>query len=79
MDLSSADKRGPLTAEKKKRQNKLGLCRYCGQPDHIARDHSDSAMLLAKRQAAGIHEMTISPAPSENVSSPSTVALGDSN
>lgn len=83
MDLSSGDWRGPLSEEKKKRRNKLGLCKHCGQAGHIARDHSDPNTLLAKRRAAGINEMTVSPAPpipassSENVSSLSIVALGD--
>ena len=40
MDVSSV-RRGPLITKKKERRNKLGLCRYCGQPDHIARDHND--------------------------------------
>ena len=54
MDVSSV-RRGPLTAEEKERQNKLGLCRYCSQPGHIAMDHKDPNTLLAKRLAAGIH------------------------
>ena len=86
MDLSSGGRRGPLSEEEKERRNKLGLCRYCGQPGHIAKDHSDANTLLAKRCAAGINEMTISSASAstpttssslENASSPSTVALGD--
>ena len=80
MDVSSV-RRGPLTTEEKERWNKLGLCRYCGQPGHIARDHNDSNTLLAKRCAAGIYEMTMTPsntiALSENTPSSSTVALGD--
>ena len=79
MDVSGVGKRGPLSDEEKERRNKLGLCRYYGQPGHIARHHSDSAMLLAKCRAAGINEMTISSASSssENTPSLSTVALGD--
>ena len=88
MDVSSV-RQGPLSAEKKERRNKLGLCRYCGQPGHIAMDHKDPSTLQAKRRAAGIHEMTMAlssnntPTPSntmamsENTLSPSTVALGD--
>ena len=84
MDMSSV-RRGPLTTEEKEQRNKLGLCRYCGQPGHIARDYNDSNTLLAKRRAAGIHEMTIAlsnTAPSsnntsENTPSPSIVALRD--
>ena len=88
MDVSLASKRRPLSAEKKEQKNKLGLCRYCGQPSHIAMDHRDPNTLQAKHRAAGIHEMTmalssniIAPsstiAKSENTPSPSTVALGD--
>ena len=82
MDLSSAGKQRSLMTEEKERQNKLGLCRYCGQPGHIAHNHSDSATLLAKRQAAGIYEITMAPLAtlsplSENASSPSIVGLGD--
>ena len=84
IDMSSV-RRGPLTTEEKEQRNKLGLCRYCGQPGHIAMDHKDLNILLAKRRAAGIHEMTIalsntalsSNTTSENTPSPSTVALGD--
>ena len=82
MDVSSVGKRGPLSDEEKERRNKLGLCRYCGQPGHIARDHNDSVTLLAKCRAAGINEMTLTssaPLPSENASSLSTVALRDSH
>ena len=85
IDVSSASRRGPLSAEEKERRNKLGLCQYCGQPGHIAMDHRDPNTLLAKRRAAGIHKMTIalsntallSNNTSENTPSPSTVALGD--
>ena len=80
MDLSSV-KRGPLTAGEKERKNKLSLCRYCGQPDHIAEDYNDSNILLAKRRAAGaagIHEMTMVLSKTlENTRSPSIVTLGD--
>ena len=87
MDVSSV-RRGPLSAEEKKRRNKLGLCQYCGQPGHIAMDHRDPNTLQAKHRAAGIHEMTmalssntVAPsntmAKSENTPSPSTVALRD--
>ena len=61
--------------EEKEQRNKLGLCQYCGQPGHIAIDYKDPNTLLAKRRAAGIHEMTM--ALSENTPSPSTVALRD--
>lgn len=30
--------RGPLTQEEKKRRRALGLCNYCGGPNHIASD-----------------------------------------
>ena len=83
MDVSSV-RRGLLTTEEKERRNKLGLCRYCGQPGHIATDHNDPNTLRAKCCAAGIHKMTIalsntapSNSTSENTPSPSTVALGD--
>ena len=87
IDVSAAGKRGPLSEEEKECWNKLGLCRYYGQAGHIARDHSNPSTLLAKRRAARINKMTIaSTAPSsiatplsENVSSPSTVTLGDSH
>ena len=85
MDLSSAGRQGPLLEQEKKRRNKLGLCKYCGQAGHIARDHSDLTTLLAKHRAAGINELTIYSAPptpassSENALSPSTVALRDFN
>ena len=71
MDVSSV-RRGLLSAEEKERWNKLGLCRYCGQPSHIARDHKDSNTLLAKRHAAGIHEMTIAPSNTMTLSSNAT-------
>ena len=74
MDVSSV-RQGPLTPEEKERRNKLGLCWYCGQPGHIVMDHKDPNTLLAKRRAAGIHEMTMEL--SENTPSPSTVALED--
>ena len=81
----SSVRQDPLTTEEKERWNKLGLCRYCGQPGHIAIDHKDLNTLQAKRCAAGIHEMTMallsntiaSSNASENTPSPSTVALGD--
>ena len=44
MDVSSV-RRGPLSTKEKERWNKLGLCRYCGQPGHIAKDHSDPSTL----------------------------------
>ena len=31
----------------------MGLCRYFGEPGHIAIDHKNSALLATKRQAAG--------------------------
>ena len=83
IDMSYADKQKPLTVEKKKRQNKLGLCRYCGQPGHMAKDHNNTSTLQAKRHAAGIHAMAIaswSPknmSSLENMSSLSIVALRD--
>ena len=84
MDVSSV-RRGPLTTEEKERRNKLGLCRYCGQPGHIAIDHKDPNTLLAKRRAAGIHKMTMALSSntialsntSVNMPSLSTVALRD--
>ena len=86
MDVSSV-RQGLLTTEEKERRNKLGLCRYCGQPGHIAMDHKNPSTLQAKRRAAEIHEMTIAPSntmalssntiASENTPSPSTVALRD--
>ena len=84
IDVSSV-RRGPLTTEEKKQRNKLGLCRYCGQPGHIAIDHKDPNTLLAKRRAAGIHEMTMALSSNtialsnilENTPSPSTVPLRD--
>ena len=33
-----AMRRGPLTAEEKDRRRKNGLCFYCGQGKHLARD-----------------------------------------
>ena len=79
MDVSSV-RQSPLTAEEKERRNKLGLCRYCGQPGHIAMDHKDPSTLQTKRRAAGIHKMTIALSlnnTSENTPSSSTVPLGD--
>ena len=78
--MSYANKQGLLTAEKKERRNKLGLCRYCGQPGHIAIDHQDASTLQAKHCAASIHEMTIALSLNntlENTQSLSMVALGD--
>ena len=54
MDVSFAGKQEPLTAEEKEQRNKLGLCRYCGQPGHIAKDHNDASTLHAKPCAAGL-------------------------
>ena len=85
-DVSSAERQGLLTIEEKERRNKLGLCRYCGQPGHISVDHNNVNTLQAKRRAAGIHEMTMALLSNtiassnntlENTLSPSTVALGD--
>ena len=78
-------RQGPLSAEEKERRNKLGLCRYCGQPGHIAMDYRDANTLLAKRRAAVIHEMTMALSLNtiallnalKNTPSPSTVALRD--
>ena len=74
-DVSSAGKQGPLTTEKNEQKNKLDLCRYCGQPGHIAIDHKNSNTLLAKHCAAGIHKMTM--VLSENTLSSSIVTLKD--
>ena len=82
MDISYAERQRPLTAEEKERQNKLGLCRYYGQPGHMAKDHNDASTLQAKRYAVGIHAMAIASLSSENMSlentlSSSIVALRD--
>ena len=82
MDMSFAGKRRPLTAEEKERRNKLGLCRYCGQPGHIAKDHNDVNTLQAKRRAAGLVAAGLTANPSEldasgKASSSSIVALED--
>ena len=56
MDVSSV-KQNPLTTKEKKSKNKLGLCRYCGHPGHIAIDYKNPNTLLAKRCAAGIYKI----------------------
>lgn len=63
MDVSAAVRRGPISQEEKDRRNRLGLCRYCGEPGHIAIDHKNPATLATKRQAAGItnHSMALVP------------------
>ena len=53
MDVSNVIRRGPISQEEKDRRNSLGLCRYCGEPGHIAIDHRNPALLATKRQAAG--------------------------
>ena len=58
MDASFTGQRGPLAAEKERRK-KLGLCRYCGQPGHIAKDHNDANTLQAKRRAAGLSKLDV--------------------
>ena len=65
MDVSFAGKQGPLTAEEKEQRNKLGLCRYCGQSGHIAKDHNDANTLQAKRRAAGLVAAGLTAGPSE--------------
>ena len=53
MDLSNVIKRGPISQEEKDRYNSLGLCRYFGEPGHIAIDHINPTLLATKRQVAG--------------------------
>jgi FtsZ-binding cell division protein ZapB len=38
MDLSSSRPRGPLSATEKERRTRLGLCLYCGEEGHLARN-----------------------------------------
>ena len=54
MDVSNVIKQGSILQEEKDRRNNLGLCRYCGEPGHIAIDHRNSALLANKKQAAGV-------------------------
>ena len=63
MDVSTAVRRGPISQEEKDRRNRLGLCRYCGEPGHIAIDHKNPTLLASKRQAAGVtnHSMALVP------------------
>ena len=63
MNVSTSGRRGPISQEEKDRRNNLGLCRYCGEPGHIAIDHRNPAVLATKRQAAGIsnHSMALVP------------------
>ena len=36
IDMSNVIKRGPILPKEKDRCNNVGLCRYCGEPRHIA-------------------------------------------
>lgn len=54
INMLFADKPRLLTAKKKKRQNKLDLCKYCGQPSYIAKSHNNTKTLQAKRRAADL-------------------------
>ncbi|MCJ1471206.1 hypothetical protein MMC07_009854 [Pseudocyphellaria aurata] len=45
MDVLSV-RRGPLSVEEKEQRNWLNLCRYCGQPRHIARPHMKLFMAM---------------------------------
>ena len=76
IDISYADKQEPLSEKKKKCRNKLSLCRYCGQPGYMAKNHNNASTLQAKRYAASIHEMTMA-LPLENMPFSSTITLGD--
>ena len=77
MDVSTAVRKGPISQEEKDRRNRLGLCRYCGEPGHIAIDHKDPTLLASKRQAAGITNNSMAlvpytpPPATERESSPS--------
>ncbi len=54
MDMSNVIRQGPIWQEEKNRHNNLGLCRYCGEPGHIAIDNKNPALLATKKLAAGI-------------------------
>ena len=53
IDVSIVIRRGPILQEEKDRHNSLGLCRYCGEPGHIAIDHRNPTLLDTKKQATG--------------------------
>ena len=36
MEIGALGRRGPLPAEERARRDRMGLCRYCGEPGHIA-------------------------------------------
>ena len=76
IDMLYAGKQRPLNEKGKKRWNKLCLCRYCGQPNHMAKNHNDASKLQAKHCAANIHKIIMA-LPSENMPFPSIVALKD--
>ena len=51
MDISNIIKQKPILQKEKDRCNRLGLCRYGGEPGHIVIDHRNSAFLATKKQA----------------------------
>jgi hypothetical protein len=64
MDLSSSRPRGPLSAAEKDRRIRLGLCLYCGEEGHMARDCPRS-----HKKQSRLNEMIITtepPAPRES-------------
>ena len=82
IDVSFVGKQGLLTAEEKEQRNKLGLCRYCDQPGHIAKDHNNANTLQAKHRAASFMAVGLTAGPSEldaseKALSSSIVALED--
>ena len=52
IDVFNVIRRGPILQEEKDKRNKLGLCRYCGEPRYIAIDHRNPTLLATKRQVA---------------------------
>ena len=53
IDMSNMMRQRPILQEEKDRHNSLGLCRYYGEPGHIAINYRNSALLAIKRQVAG--------------------------
>ena len=53
MDISNMIRQRPILQEEKDRHNSLGLCHYCGKPEHITINHKNPTLLATKKQAVG--------------------------
>ena len=81
MDVSSSVRRGPLSQEEKDRRTREGLCKYCGEPGHFARDHSNGTLAAKQKtynvKMASLQTTSYRPEQTENEESSSQVALED--